>query len=105
VNRTLPVVLLFAAAPAFACQPALTGAGVHTAQGKDFAVAWRPQPVTLQVSEFFTVEVATCANAGAAPPAQLRVDAVMPEHKHGMNYRPTVEALGSGRFLAEGFML
>jgi hypothetical protein len=38
-------------------------------------------------------------------PSQLRIDAVMPQHRHGMNYRPTVAALGDGRFRAEGLLL
>jgi len=29
----------------------------------------------------------------------------MPEHGHGMNYRPTIEVLGDGRFRASGLLL
>jgi cytochrome c peroxidase len=50
------------------------------------------------------MEVATCAKAGA-PPKTLKVDAHMPEHRHGMNYAPKVTALGPGRWRAEGLML
>jgi hypothetical protein len=32
------------------------------------------------------------------------VDAQMPEHRHGMNYRPTVSATGNGRYVAEGLL-
>jgi hypothetical protein len=35
----------------------------------------------------------------------VRVDARMPEHRHGMNYRPTITATGEGRYRAEGLML
>ena len=34
----------------------------------------------------------------------LAVDAIMPEHKHGMNYRPTVVPGKDGRYRAEGFL-
>ena len=34
----------------------------------------------------------------------LRVDAVMPEHGHGMNYRPSVTAAPGGRWRAEGLL-
>jgi hypothetical protein len=34
----------------------------------------------------------------------VRVDATMPEHRHGMNYRPSLKALGDGRWRAEGLM-
>jgi hypothetical protein len=58
----------------------------------------------LPVARHFTMEVATCAKAGA-PPKTLKVDAHMPEHRHGMNYAPKVTALGPGRWRAEGLML
>ena len=38
-------------------------------------------------------------------PESVRVDAWMPEHRHGMNYRPTLVAQGGGRYRAEGLML
>ena len=34
----------------------------------------------------------------------LAVDADMPAHRHGMNYRASVTALGDGRFRADGLM-
>jgi hypothetical protein len=33
----------------------------------------------------------------AAPARVLRVDADMPEHRHGMNYRARVSPAGDGR--------
>jgi len=33
------------------------------------------------------------------------VDATMPAHRHGMNYRPRIEANGPGRWRADGLML
>ena len=100
-----PLLLAAQTAAASSCQPALSGAGVHTAEGKEYVVAWRPEPVALRVSEFFVVEVAACSKSHGVLPTQLRLDAVMPEHKHGMNYRPTVTAAGDGRFRAEGMLL
>ena len=38
-------------------------------------------------------------------PEQVRIDARMPEHGHGMNYRPSLQARGPGRWRAEGLML
>lgn len=90
--------------PGQACEPALAGDGVRRIEGKGHVVAWRAQPAPLRVSEFFAVDVAVCARSGGAP-KELRIDAVMPEHKHGMNYRPTVAPLGDGRFRAEGLLL
>jgi len=57
-----------------------------------------------QISSFFAIDVAACAKTGPAPKS-LKVDAHMPEHRHGMNYAPKVTALGPGRWRAEGLML
>lgn len=96
--------LALATLPAFACRPPLKGEGAHLVEGKTYVVAWRADPAPLRVGEFFAVEMAVCANAGAAPET-VRVDAAMPEHKHGMNYKPTVQSVGAGQFRAEGLML
>jgi len=74
-----------------------------TAQGrlesKDVIVVFRTVPAPIEVGRHFSVEAIVCAT----PPAQgLRVDAQMPEHRHGMNYRPRVSASGDGRYVAEG---
>jgi hypothetical protein len=97
--------LLFGALPAIACEPGLMGEDVHTLEGSFYTVAWQPVPAALRVSEFFAVAMVACAKSNAAAPDQIRIDAVMPEHKHGMNYRPSVPALGNGRFRAEGLLL
>ena len=39
------------------------------------------------------------------PVASARIDATMPQHGHGMNYRPKIEVLGDGRFRAVGLLL
>ena len=97
--------LLFGALPALACEAGLTGEGVHTLEGSVYTVYWQPAPAPLRVSEFFAVAVVACAKSNSAAPDQMRIDAVMPEHKHGMIYRPSVTALGDGRFRAEGLLL
>jgi hypothetical protein len=105
LRRIAPASLLFAALPAFACETGLTGEGVHTLEGSVYTVYWQPLPAALRVSEFFAVAVVACAKSNSTAPDQMRIDAVMPEHKHGMNYRPSVTALGDGRFRAEGLLL
>jgi hypothetical protein len=61
-------------------------------------VLYRMQPAP-RVGEHFALEFAVCP-----APEVVRVDATMPEHRHGMNYRPTVTAQGGGRYRAEGLM-
>jgi hypothetical protein len=104
--RTLAGALLLACAPALACTPALGGDDVRRVEGAQLVVAWRADPAPLKTGEFFAVDAAVCAKTpGSALPSELRIDAVMPEHRHGMNYRPTLKALGNGRFRAEGLLL
>lgn len=95
--------LLFAA-PALACDPGLPAGDAARIEGERYVVAWRPRPAPIRVGEFFALEIAVCARAGASPPATLHVDAQMPEHRHGMNYRPSVARAGEGRFVASGLL-
>ena len=67
----------------------------------DIVVMFRTVPEAIEIGRHFTVEAVVCAT----PPTQgLRVDAQMPEHGHGMNYRPTVAATGPGRYMAQGLL-
>lgn len=56
-------------------------------------------PARVPVGETFAVEIAVCPPASA-----LSANASMPEHRHGMNYRPSVVATGAGRFRSEGWV-
>jgi cytochrome c peroxidase len=59
---------------------------------------------SIEVAKHFALEVSVCAKPGHPAPESLKVDAHMPEHRHGMNYAPSMKALGSGRWRAEGLM-
>jgi len=62
-------------------------------------------PAAIAVGKPFAVEIAACPKAGAAPVSErVKLDAHMPEHRHGMNYRVKVVPLGPGRFHSEGWM-
>ncbi len=98
------VALAGLAASALACEPHLPGEGVTRIEGKRYALAWRAVPA-IQVGEFFRLQVATCSREGQPMVRTLRVDAQMPEHKHGMDYRATVRPQGPGRFVVEGMLL
>jgi hypothetical protein len=62
----------------------------------------RPDPIA--VSEPFALEMSVCAKSAAQPAEGIAVDAIMPEHRHGMNYRPSVFDGPDGRFLVEGML-
>lgn len=96
--------LLAAALPGLACEPHLKGAGVEKIEGRRYVLAFRAVP-PIHVSEFFALEVALCSREGQPRISTLRVDAQMPEHQHGMNYRASVRPQGPDRFIAEGLLL
>ena len=73
-------------------------------EGDRYVVAYRTLPSPVVAGEHFVVDFAVCPRRGAQPPESVRVDASMPEHRHGMNYRPAVVAKGDGRYKAEGLM-
>src|SRR5437762_9673230 len=87
--RFLPALGLAAALAAGACEPPVKGARLESA---GYALAYKMAEVA--VSRHVTMDVGACAKSGAAPET-LQVDAQMPEHRHGMNYRPEVKRLAS----------
>jgi len=97
------IVALAAATEAAACGEGLA-AVTGRAAGAHYDVAFATQPALIATGAHFALEVAVCTRAGAAPPRALAVDAVMPEHRHGMNYRPTVTAVAPGRYRVEGLL-
>jgi hypothetical protein len=92
------LVALLVVAPATACE--LPGGDARKIQAPHYLVLYRTRPAPLKVGQHFSVEFAVCPT-----PESVRIDAGMPEHKHGMNYRPTVTATGEGRYRADGLML
>jgi hypothetical protein len=86
------------------CEAAWADGRGERIESSEHVVVFRTRPPRVPVGEFFVVEAVVCARGGAAP-AALRVDAQMPEHRHGMNYRAKVSRQGDGRYLAEGLLL
>ena len=77
--------------------------GSLRAQAGRYTVNFRAVPPPA-VGSHFALVFSVCGSSGAANPESVTVDARMPSHGHGMNYRPTVTALGDGRYRAEGLM-
>ena len=97
-RRSAVLFLSIALIPAAqACVPAIEGPRLES---KSYVLAYRAAP---EVGKHFSVEVAACAKNGP-PPRELKIDAHMPEHRHGMNYKPAVKPAGPGRWQAEGLM-
>ncbi len=94
--------LLVTASVAEACEVPAGFTARARLTSQDVVVTFRTVPAAIEIGRHFSVEAIVCAT----PPTQgLRVDAQMPEHRHGMNYRPTVATTGDGRFVAQGLLL
>jgi YtkA-like len=101
--RWWPMLGLLASGGALACGDAL-GTDARRIDSAQFQLAYRLLPDPVPVGQHFVIDVVLCPKANATLPAEVRVDATMPEHKHGMNYRPSVKTLAPGQYRAEGLM-
>jgi hypothetical protein len=80
-----------------ACSP--PPAGAQLLSEGPVQVAWLAVPAPV-VGRPFVLQVVVCP----ADAELVRVDAQMPEHRHGMNYRPSLKHLGQGRWRVEGLL-
>lgn len=95
--------LVCGAGAAQACGERLAGVR-KTVENRHYTVAYTTTPAPIVVGQHFAVDFAICPRAGAKAPQAVRVDANMPEHKHGMNYRAGVTSAGHGGWRAEGLL-
>ncbi len=94
---------LAAAGAALACGEDL-GSARTTVDGGRYTIAYATAPSPVVVGEHFRVDFAVCAKAGAPAPQAVRIDANMPEHRHGMNYRAKVTSPRPGIYRGEGLL-
>ena len=92
-----PLALL--ASTAFAACPA-PPAGASVMTDGPVQAAWQAEAGAIAVGRPFVIIVLLCP----ADAQLLRVDASMPEHRHGMNYRTSLKPLGDGRWRVEGLL-
>jgi len=84
------------------CGADLTGARrVETAR---HVIAWRADPQKISVGRHFAIDIVACAKPGVPAASGISVDARMPSHGHGMNYKAAIKAIGEGRYRAEGLL-
>ena len=100
----IALLLVSVSGPAWADCPLDLGHGTGIVIYSDrYMLALRPEPMRIEVGQPFGLIMNVCTKPGE--PAELvRVDATMPEHKHGMNYATTVRGLGNGRYRVEGML-
>lgn len=100
VARHVALCLLAAAMPALAA----CGDGYpRRAEVDGHTVAFATRPAALKVGQHFELEGVLCTRAPM--PTSLRVDADMPAHRHGMNYRATTTLHTDGRFTSRGLLM
>lgn len=107
-HKALLACLAAAAVPALAaqhsCGAALDPATKWVAEGDSYAIALAPMAPRIVVGRHFNLDLVVCPRGDAPAPASIRIDADMPAHQHGMNYRASVKPLGALRYRAEGLM-
>ena len=95
--------MLLGIGSACACGEQLSGAMRHVQSAK-YEIVFTSLPAPIETGRHFSLDLAICPRGSALLPDAVRVDAVMPEHRHGMNYRPEIQSLGGGRWRVEGLM-
>ena len=96
------VLILLGSVHATASDPCQLPAGwqpmTTTTEGA-IRAAVAPATTPIIVAKPFAIEFAVCSNDHSIE--QITVDAVMPAHNHGMNYRPEVSNNGNRRYSAK----
>lgn len=72
--------------------------------GNGVDIAWRPMPAPIATGKPFAVEFEVCPRGAQREIGRMVVDAVMPDHRHGMNYRPTLSGQPGGVMRADGLV-
>ena len=72
--------------------------------GPGVDIAWRAKPQPIAVGTPFSVEFEVCPRSASTTIDRLQVDAWMPEHQHGMNYRPSVTGRPATLMRADGLV-
>lgn len=100
--RRLALLCAALALPAGACE--LPG-GESRALDRRGSVALAFVAGEPRLGEYFALQLLLCRDGRPWSPDRVDVDAVMPAHNHGMNYRAAIERLGEGRYRADGLLL
>lgn len=86
------------------CGAALKTPNPWIASANDARIAFVARPSPVPVGRHFDLDFVVCSSAAVRDDAAIQVDADMPAHRHGMNYRATVSMVSAGVYRAEGLM-
>ncbi|MEM7563940.1 MAG: hypothetical protein AAF353_12955 [Pseudomonadota bacterium] len=70
----------------------------------ELEIYYRTDATPISVAEHFVLQLQICQGGRAAPVQQFKLDANMPMHGHGMNYRPDIVQLKDGAYRVAGLM-
>ncbi|PJI39179.1 hypothetical protein [Ferrovibrio sp.] len=90
-------------APAWAC--ADIPAQARQVQAAQFRLIVTPVPAPIPLNKPFALDIRLCDGRMAEFPQLTAVDARMPAHRHGMNYKPALTKIDWGHYRAEGLLL
>ena len=101
---TLTMLASFAISAYGACAP---GEGILIAEVKSnpYSITFASISEAIRIGEQFSVIAVVCDQKGTLADVNFSMDAWMPHHNHGMNYRPKITKKSAGRFLVEGLMM
>lgn len=91
------------ALPAAACPT--SEQGFRRLASGNAEVAYRWEPAEPKVGQFFTAEIVACGAPHRDAADEIKIDATMPAHGHGMNYRPSAAMTAPGHYRFTGLML
>ena len=87
--------------------PPIEGASVITSNDGTYGVRYVASPTPIPLNQPFTLDVSiTPKSSGGATGRDLSlgVDAVMPDHQHGMNTQPRIRHRSGHRFRIDGML-
>ena len=78
----------------------------NTLQGSGdfYTVSILTKPDKVSVGKPFSMTLSVCLKDGNQFAGKVKINAMMPMHKHGMNYKPTVKKVSTGKFEIKGFV-
>jgi hypothetical protein len=83
------------------CPPLAEGSRIESER---FLVEFRAEPGRIPVGQHFALVISVCPKDSSVVAESVKVDAHMPEHRHGMNYSAAVSSPSAGHYRAEGLM-
>lgn len=74
---------------------------MQSEQSQSPKIALKLPPTPVKIGEPFSIDILVCTDREPGTD-DIRLDAVMPAHKHGMNYRPEIEAVADNVYRGTG---